>query len=207
MPQVWFTADTHFGHANIIKYCNRPFLNTEEQELCDTDPRGKWRVSCETVERHDTALIDAINQHVATDDTLWILGDFCWGKFREAKQYLDRLHCERVNLVWGNHDDRTVGEAFHKTIEQGMIRVQGQRIWLNHYPMRSWDGRFHASWHLYGHVHGRLAHEDAARPELLTRDVGVDVCEYRPLSFDELGEYMRPRIEVFEAEKGSVHCR
>jgi len=201
MPQVWFTADTHFGHANIMKYCQRPFLNEEERGKLANDPRGAWRVSAESVERHDTALLDAINQCVARDDTLWILGDFCWGKFREAKTYVDRIACDRVNLVWGNHDDRTVGAAFAKTIEQGMVNVQGQRIWLNHYPMRSWDGRFHGSWHLYGHVHGRLVEEDSARPEFLTRDMGVDVCDFRPVSFDELTTYMAPRVAAFEEAK------
>ena len=29
---VWFTADTHFGHANIIRYCGRPFETKEEHD-------------------------------------------------------------------------------------------------------------------------------------------------------------------------------
>ncbi len=201
MPRVWFTADTHFGHSNILKYCNRPFLNDEESRLLEDDPRGSWRVSRESLARHDDALIEAINRSVAVDDTLWILGDFCWGKYREAKRYVDRIQCDRVHLVWGNHDDRTVGQAFTKTIEQGMIRVQDQRIWLNHYPMRSWDGRFHGSWHLYGHVHGRFSAEDAEKPWSLTRDVGVDVCNYAPISFEELQEFMAPRESAFQIEK------
>ena len=27
---VWFTSDTHFGHAKIIEYCDRPFANVQE---------------------------------------------------------------------------------------------------------------------------------------------------------------------------------
>lgn len=203
MSEVWFTADTHFGHANIIKYGKRPFLNQDELELLKEEPRGSWRVSKESLRRHDQGLLDAINSRVQKDDTLWILGDFCLGKFREAKRYVEQINCDRINLVWGNHDHRTIGEAFNKTIEQGMVTVEDQRIWLNHYPMRSWDGRFHGSWHLYGHVHGRFAEEDKQREILLTRDMGVDACDYRPISFTELKEYMKPRIEAFESAKAA----
>jgi len=30
---IWFTADTHFGHLNVIKFCNRPFTSAEEDDL------------------------------------------------------------------------------------------------------------------------------------------------------------------------------
>ena len=32
MPTTWFTADTHLGHANIVKFCLRPFLTPAEEE-------------------------------------------------------------------------------------------------------------------------------------------------------------------------------
>ena len=40
---------------------------------------------------------------------------------------------------------------------KGWVRVGSVQIWVNHYPMRSWNKSFHGSWHFYGHVHGRLA--------------------------------------------------
>lgn len=85
------------------------------------------------------------------DDTLWIVGDFCMeGRFDFAKAYRDRIKCRNVHLVWGNHDKRSIRPLFGQVLEQGMVKVDGQNIWLNHYPMRSWDKSFHGSWHLYG---------------------------------------------------------
>lgn len=198
---VWFTADTHFGHGNIIKHCKRPQLDAEERRHAESEPRGKWRISDETVRRHDAALLDAINERVRPKDTLWVLGDYCWGKEPEARHYRSRLACEDVRLVWGNHDHRSVAAAFDYVTEQEMIEVAGQQIWLCHYPLRSWNGRFHGAWSLYGHVHGRLEAEDRARPSWLTKDVGVDACGYRPWSFEELQAYMAPRVEKFREHK------
>ena len=131
------------------------------------------------------------------DDTLWILGDFCWGKEKEAADYLGRITCKNVHFVWGNHDHSSVGPLFKSNMQQGIIRVNGQLIWLNHYPMRSLDGRFHGSWHLYGHVHNRFESLDRDTPYMLTKDVGVDACNYQPISFDQLANYMKHRVVAF----------
>ena len=201
MSQVWFTADTHFGHANIIKYCQRPFLSEEECRLAKEQPRGSWRVSKATVIAHDESLLEAINARVDVNDILWVIGDFCWGEYSNAEAYRRRIRCKDVRLVWGNHDHRSIAPLFSRAMEQGMINVRRQKIWLNHYPMRSWDRAFHGSWHLYGHVHARLQEEDRNVRHRLTRDVGVDACDYRPISFDQLSDYMSPRIEAFEEHK------
>lgn len=201
--KVWFTADLHLGHGNIIKFCQRPFMSPQEQEQVLRDPRGKLRLSEETVRRHDDALLEAINSRVAPGDILWVVGDFCWGRLDEATRYRNRIRCRYVHLVWGNHDHHSIRPLFDQVLEQGMIHVEGQHIWLNHYPMRSWNKAFHGSWHVYGHVHGRLTAEDLANDATLVKDVGVDACDYRPWSFDDLQAYMTPRIEKFNARKTS----
>jgi len=107
-------------------------------------------------------------------------------------------------LVWGNHDDRLIARLFAEVLDQGLITVEGQPIWLNHYPMRTWHKSHYGSWHLYGHVHGRLVAEDVATPHRLTRDVGVDACGYRPVDFEDIRGYMAPRIEEFHRRRAAL---
>jgi len=163
--------------------------------------------SRETIREHDDSILDAINDHVDVRDRLWILGDFCWGDIKSGRRFRESIRCRDVRLVWGNHDHDSIAALFERTMEQGMIRVRGQKIWLNHYPMRSWDRSFHGSWQLYGHVHGRLQEEDALDKWRLTKDVGVDACDYRPIGFEELEAYMEPRIRAFQERKRQLTDR
>jgi calcineurin-like phosphoesterase family protein len=204
MSRIWFTADLHLGHGNIIKYCLRPYLSPEEEERALREPRGDWRVSEDTIQRHDNSLLENINAYVRSNDVLWILGDFCWGQADKALVYRMRIRCKNINLVRGNHDHPSVESIFGKVLEQGMVRVSGQDIWMNHYPMRSWNKSFHGSWHLYGHVHGRMTMEDVARMASLTKDIGVDACEYRPWSYEDLYTYMAPRIQAFNQRRANL---
>ena len=55
--KTFFIADTHFGHKNIIKYCNRPFANIEEM---------------------NETLIENWNKAVSAEDAVYILGDFAY---------------------------------------------------------------------------------------------------------------------------------
>ena len=91
MSSVWFTADFHFGHFNIIRYCNRPFGNSEEME----------NVICERV-----------NACAKPNDILYFLGDFCMGGPERVTAYRKRLACRTIHFIEGNHD-RTARKLQH----------------------------------------------------------------------------------------------
>ena len=57
-----------------------------------------------------------------------------------------------------------------------------QRIIMCHYGMRVWNHSFRGSWHIYGHSHGTLP----PRMERKEEDVGVDVWDFKPISYYEL---------------------
>ena len=80
MKNTWFIADTHFSHANIIRYTKRPFAD---------------------VEAHDQMLIDNWNRHVASEDDVYFLGDFAF-KFRDrAKEIRRQLHGAQIFFIEG----------------------------------------------------------------------------------------------------------
>lgn len=156
--RLWFTSDTHFGHANIIRYCDRPFRSVGEM---------------------DDTLIANWNARVAPGDLVWHLGDF---SFADPADYVPRLNGV-IHLVFGNHDERWrqgLRELLPWTGEVRDLKHQGQRIWLSHYAHRVWPRSHRGAWHCYGHSHGELP--DAG----CSTDVGVDAWNYHPIAFDDL---------------------
>jgi calcineurin-like phosphoesterase family protein len=146
----------------------------------------------------DQVIFDNINKVVGLDDTLYILGDFCF-KGKKPIEYRSRIVCQNVHLILGNHDRR----SDFKDDLQGFSSVQdikeiihcNQKIFMSHYPHRSWASSHKGSWMLFGHVHSKLDHEDR-KSNRKTLDVGVDNCiNYnkpfgQPFSFKEIQSVM-----------------
>lgn len=173
----WFTADTHFGHESMIKLAGRPYGCADEM---DEDLINRW------------------NGVVRPGDIVYVLGDFGM-KMREgsAKKIYRRLNGQKL-LVIGNHDIKNKKDVLGlKWAWQGdrkVIKIDGQTIVLDHFPLQVWHNSMRASWHLYGHVHGNLPEHRTC----LKMDVGVDAAPfgeklYRPLSFEEVRQAMSQR--------------
>jgi calcineurin-like phosphoesterase family protein len=141
-------------------------------------------------------LIEGINSFVDEHDTLWHLGDWAWGGsggyYETCRRFRDRVVCRTVNLVWGNHDRRTIRDLFNQAHDQVEISVAGQKITLNHYAMAVWQDSHKGAWHFYGHSHSRAEEWlDTHLPGRRSIDVGVDNAArmlgmYRPWTFEEL---------------------
>ena len=174
---VFFTSDTHFGHQAIIRHCNRPFTS---------------------IEKMDASLINRWNSVVAPEDTVYHLGDFCIRNERPLADYRLALNGE-VHLIRGNHDDGLTeedAELFASVREIMEIDLNGTMIVLCHYPMRAWHWNNRGSWHLFGHVHGRL---DQA-PLGYSLDVGVDSHGFRPWSLKEIEAVFAKRDNPFRRD-------
>ena len=126
----WFTADEHYGHYNIIKYCERPF---------------------KTVEEMDETLIANHNEVVQKTDIVIHVGDFTLVKKDRASEYIQRLTGNHIFLL-GSHD-RWLNNNARQIWEK---RIEGQVIVACHYAMRRWPRSHYGSWQVYGHSHGGL---------------------------------------------------
>lgn len=169
---VWFTADQHFGHHKLIEHCARPFRDAADM---------------------DHLLRRAWNAHVHPTDLVYHLGDF---GFRSSRDYLERmlngLNGRKI-LIVGNHDgNRTKSLSGWAEVDKYReIKLDGQRLILFHYPIRSWSRKVHGAWHLHGHSHGR-APED--KTQLGVLDVGVDTrAHYGPWSWTDVRIVLQTR--------------
>lgn len=168
MSSVYFTSDTHFGHANIIKYSKRPFKDAREM---------------------DEALIANWNMRVRPEDQIYHLGDFGFGR----EEYLDKI-LSRLNgvkyFIRGNHDKAMKGKIldhFEWTKDYYELNVNGQKMILCHYPMVTWNKARHGSWMLHGHCHHSL---DYMNEDTTRLDVGVDGFGYSPISIPQIKNIM-----------------
>lgn len=168
MRNVWFTSDFHFGHFNIIRYCNRPFGTTQGM---------------------DDVLAERVNACAKANDVLYFLGDFCIGSEERVAAYRKRLACKTIHFIEGNHDKTTrkQQQLFNSWGVLSEVNVANQRSVLCHYAMRVWPQHAQGAWHLYGHSHANLPDE----PFSLSMDVGVDTHDFRPWHFDEIQAVMK----------------
>jgi calcineurin-like phosphoesterase family protein len=163
MTTIWFTADHHFNHTNIITYCNRPFSSIEEM---------------------NEELILRWNGRVDTNDIVYHLGDFGFGK---TEIIANRLNGMKY-LIPGSHDRITpslrLGDSLIVLPEIWAIKNERHLIIMCHYAMRTWEKSHYNSWHLFGHSHGKLPTFGKSF------DIGVDTHNFYPYSFDEVKKIM-----------------
>ena len=114
---IFFYSDPHFGHKNVIKYCNRPF---------------------EDVAHMKEELIRRYNEVVGPNDLVYWLGDCFFCGVKEATEIMARLNGKKV-LIRGNHDrksEKMLQIGFDAVLENAEIRIANQRVKMCHFPYR-----------------------------------------------------------------------
>lgn len=185
---TWITADTHFSHANIIRYCNRPWQKPSDFY---TDEFGKvhwvsYDVAQKNAKEMDNAIITNWNSVVGPNDLVYHLGDYCFGREDYDFDKTFRRLNGKIILIKGNHD-KLAARNCRKFLEyhpSGLCEtvIEGTNVVLCHYAMRVWNRSHHGAFHLYGHSHGTLPDD----PNSLSFDVGVDCNNYFPFSWEQV---------------------
>lgn len=167
---IYFGADLHFDHKHILNFCDRPYTSVAEMTesmLCD------------------------IERVVSRGDIVYLLGDI---QFCSHTDYLDRLQRIRgveFHLIIGNHDSsKLCKHALWKSVSHHkVIKVNGAKVILCHYPIQSWYCMEHGSYHFHGHTHNNASHQLSYMPNRV--DVGSDKTKKTISTFDEVLSIMR----------------
>ncbi len=167
---IYYTADLHLGHENVIRYCDRPFNNAEEM---------------------GEAIVSNWNSVVKEDDEVYIVGDVLFKLNSTSPLYLDRMKGIK-HLIVGNHDKRNLKKErftslFASINDYLVINDEGRTVVLFHYPISEWDGYFANAYHIYGHIHNsnNVANKVMSRiPNAF--NAGVDLNEFTPQTLSQL---------------------
>lgn len=216
MSKIFVTSDLHFGHANIIKYCERPFTSVPEM---------------------DEIMIVKWNNVVGFDDTVFVLGDYAMGDRKNGLSYLTRMNGTKV-LINGNHDksspveknpwkyqheylfDENGNTLFSAVMDFAELSLpspkkgaKNLRVLLSHYPYAGDHENMvdrHSQFRLRDEgrtlLHGHI-HDDAWMQKSLTGatmfNAGVDVNGFAPVEASEvhrlITEFERSGDNAWEA--------
>ena len=186
---VFITSDTHYGHKNICRGVTN--WRTQAGEIPVDSTRD-----FQTIEQMNERLIDGINARVGQDDTLIMLGDVSFGGFENIDIFLDRLVCQNIHLILGNHDHHIENNRVHiqtrfLSVQHYLeVKINNKDFVLCHYPLQSWHGMNKGVIHLHGHVH---LPENRKFGNGKRMDVGVDGNGLDPYSIDEIIKIMDKR--------------
>ena len=179
---VYVSSDWHFFHDNIMKFCS--------------DSR-----KFNTVDEMNETIINNCNNKVLENDTLYILGDISFWKVQPTIDLLNKIHCNNIHLIIGNHDSEIIRkEKFRecfKTVEHYKeIKHNGNKFVLSHFPFLEWNGSRrgkNSSYMLHGHQHSK-------NPDILSCkrwDCGLDGSpDFSPYNLDILVEEIDKRLVI-----------
>ena len=168
---IWITSDTHFGHENIIRYENRPFLSVDEM---------------------DESLVTRWNSVVKPGDLVYHIGDFGMGPKEKLVTIRKRLNGS-ITLVRGNHDHSITSImelGFNSIANEVKLQYKQWQFHMTHIPQADllYDEMNHNFINIHGHIHGK---NRATRNRI---NVSCDAWDYTPITLeDAMMEYRKQR--------------
>jgi calcineurin-like phosphoesterase family protein len=167
-PEIFVISDLHLDHANIIRYCSRPFPHDAVDEM-------------------NRMLINNWNYTIKPEDRVFHIGDLCYGpNAKSPYEYIKRLN-GKISLIKGNHDESASAETHSETL------VYKENCFvLIHNPADAPDN--FSGWVIHGHHHNNdLADYPFINFEKRRINVSVEVVRYQPVSLFELYNIIKDR--------------
>lgn len=181
MSEIWFTSDLHLAHDKEFLYKPRGFANPRE---------------------HAETVIELINDLVAPQDELYILGDLVLSDINKGMEYLDAIRCRNVNFIIGNHD---TDKKIEQYLDLGFtclgyattLKVGKKHFYLSHYPTatQNWQDDkkpWERVLNLCGHTHTK----DKWDPVTGSYHVELDAHYNCPVNLDKIVEHYKMRCET-----------
>ena len=176
--KYYFISDTHFGHTNVISFENRPFSNTDEM---------------------NDFMVEAWNNTVSSNDTIFFLGDFALGEIDKEVAYSQASEKLNGHIIFlkGNHDRsyNTLNNYF-STIENRYLfhytfNNKTYNFILSHRPLPDNEIPF-GYINIHGHIHSHPLHE-SLNP-LLHINISAEVLNYIPICVDYIIEQIEAGV-------------
>lgn len=169
MTKTWITSDPHFGHANVIKYEDRPFADIDEMEKI---------------------LISNWNKRVRKHDKVIVAGDFSFHNKAENQRILKQLNGHKI-LILGNHDRR---KSRGWWLDAGFDQVIEHPILLDDFYIISHEPVYLDVMTAYVNVHGHTHSHRIGKPNHF--NVSVELHGYCPIDFEEIKSLYIPLKQV-----------
>ena len=195
---IWFISDSHFGHSGICR--GTTHWRVDDENGNKIIPLSSVR-DFDTVEEMNETMVNNINDCVSRNDILFHLGDWSFGGIEKVSEFREKINCNTIHLLLGNHDDyiennknnvRRLFTTVNEYIELKIGKNKGSKNFiLFHYPISSWNHLRRNGFMLHGHDHlkGDKRFGNGKR-----MDVGI--CgspEFRPYHLDEIIDLLKDR--------------
>jgi calcineurin-like phosphoesterase family protein len=149
---IFTLADLHLGHSNIIKYCCRPFLFSDINEM-------------------DSVLINNWNNTIKPHDIVFYVGDI---SLNSHQSYISKLN-GNITFIQGNHDSQipSVKDFFE-------YNYHGIDFLFIHDPKHA--PKNYPGWIIHGHEHNnKIRKYPFFDPVNRKINVGVELVKYQPV--------------------------
>lgn len=169
MADIWFISDSHFHHANILKF---------------TDDGGKLiRPGFQDVSHMNEHMIEKWNSVVKPGDKVYHLGDFSFKN--DIKDIVTRLN-GRKRLILGNHDDLVAGKHYLYFQKIHAWRIFKEHNFVaTHVPLNAGSFR-KVEFNVHGHTHINFVKDEKEQWDKRYFNVSVEQLDYTPIHIEEL---------------------